>query len=141
MSLECLTVLYLTVTNAKFIDMKTTETQVGGNHYKNMKMQPVKLFALTKCTAFQANIWKYITRYKQKNGKEDIKKAMHYAELAIELKCDGEIYGDKLKSVERFCEINELSAVVAQIVLYAAYNHYRHVIQKCKELIANEYPD
>lgn len=71
--------------------MKALDTQIGGNHYKNMSMQPVELFAKTRCTAFQANIWKYITRYKYKNGAEDIKKCMHYAELAIELNCNGNL--------------------------------------------------
>lgn len=51
---------------------KAIDTQIGGNHYKKMPFQPVTLFAKTHCTAFQANIWKYISRYKFKNGKEDI---------------------------------------------------------------------
>lgn len=63
---------------------KALNNQIGGSHYKDMPFQPVELFAKTHCTAFQANIWKYISRYKTKNGKEDVEKCMHYAELAKE---------------------------------------------------------
>lgn len=133
--------LYLTPIDDKFIDMKATETQVGGNHYKSMKIQPVELFALTRCTAFQANIWKYITRYKQKNGKQDIEKAIHYAQLALELHCDGKLDSTSKYCVDEFCAINKLSSDISLIVNCAAEDNYSGVIQKCKKLIAREYPD
>lgn len=133
--------LYLITTDDKYIDMKATETQIGGYHYKNMKMQPVELFALTKCTAFQANIWKYITRYKQKNGKEDIKKAMHYAQLALEFNCNGYFDHDKIKHVIRFCEINKLPTNIITAVIFTASDYYQGVIDECKAILAKEYPD
>ena len=74
---------------------KALDNQIGGSHYKDMPFQPVELFAKTHCTAFQANIWKYISRYKTKNGKEDVEKCMHYAELAKELKCNGQLGAKK----------------------------------------------
>ena len=119
--------------------MKATEIQIGGNHYKNMKMQPVKLFALTKCTAFQANIWKYITRYKHKNGKEDIEKAMHYAQLALELNCNGNLDIASGYHVAEFCYTNELSSTISAIVIDVANDNYKRVIDMCKNLIAKEY--
>ena len=119
--------------------MKAAETQVGGSHYKSMKMQPVELFALTKCTAFQANIWKYITRYKHKNGKEDIEKAMHYAQLALELNCNGNLDVTSKYCVAEFCCINGLSSTISTIVTYTANDNYRCVIEACKNLIAREY--
>lgn len=121
--------------------MKATETQIGGNHYKDMKMQPVELFALTKCTAFQANIWKYIARYKCKNGKEDIEKAIHYAQLALELNCNKNLDTISKYCVAEFCYVNKLSRAISRIAMYAADNNYRAVIAACKSLIAREYPD
>lgn len=39
---------------------------------------------------FEGNIVKYITRHKDKNGAEDIKKVIHYAEMILE-----DVYGYK----------------------------------------------
>lgn len=53
--------------------MKAIESQIGGEHYKNMKFQPIQLITSLKCSFIQGCIIKYITRYKYKNGAEDIK--------------------------------------------------------------------
>ena len=132
--------LYLIPTEDKYIDMKATETQIGGSHYKDMKMQPVELFALTKCTAFQANIWKYITRYKHKNGKEDIEKAMHYAQLALELNCNSELSFSAIQEVANFCIINNLPHDISLVVMHAGKDNYQNVISICKAIIDKEYP-
>lgn len=121
--------------------MKALDVQIGGSHYKNMVMQPVELFAKTRCTAFQANIWKYITRYKYKNGAEDIKKCMHYAKLAKELNCNGDLDNGKKMDVQKFCEKNELPGIVRYIVLAAGHDLYDDVIRKCEELLLQEYPE
>lgn len=118
---------------------KALKNQIGGNHYKSMPFQPVELFAKTRCTAFQANIWKYITRYKLKNGAQDIEKCIHYAELAKELKCNGLLLQDKMQYVHAFCRINNLSELVRQIVISAGLDEYGTVIEKCKKLLKKEY--
>ena len=119
---------------------KTLDIQIGGNHYKKMPFQPVELFAKTHCTAFQANIWKYITRYKYKNGKEDIEKCKHYAQLAIALGCKGHISYKENKIIETFCEINNLSPAVSNIVKLAGFDLYAGVIKACDSLLRIEYP-
>lgn len=121
--------------------MKASEVQIGGSHYKNMKMQPVELFALTKCTAFQANIWKYIARYKYKNGKQDIEKAIHYAQLALEFNCNGDLNTASKYAVAEFCCINKLSSAVTTIIVSASNDNYNRVIDMCKKLIIKEYPN
>lgn len=118
---------------------KALYSQVGGNHYQNMPYQPVILFAKTKCTAFQANIWKYITRYKNKNGKEDIEKCIHYAALAKELKCKGFQYRN-VGPVFDFCRKNKLPKEIARIVTLALFDEYDKVIECCKRIIETEYP-
>ena len=61
------------------------DRQVGGEHYKNFKIQPIEFITANKLTFIQASIIKYICRFDKKNGKEDIDKAIHYCELLKEL--------------------------------------------------------
>lgn len=114
-------------------------TQVGGIHYKSMKYQPVVLFAITHCTAFQANIWKYISRYKAKNGKEDIEKCMHYAELAREFDCKGHLGAEEINAARYFCMVNELPEKVRHIVMLASFDEYGYVIKICEQILQEEY--
>ena len=64
-----------------------TDRQVGGDHYRNFKIQPIEFITANNLSFIQASIIKYICRYNKKNGKEDIDKAIHYCELLKELKC------------------------------------------------------
>ncbi len=60
-------------------------TQVGGNHYKGYKIQPIEYAMANNLNYCQANAIKYTTRYRDKGGKEDLLKAIHNLELLIEL--------------------------------------------------------
>lgn len=59
--------------------------QVGGDHYKTMKIQPVEFAIANKLDFFQKDIIKYVTRRKGDKAKrvEDLKKAKHYLDLYI----------------------------------------------------------
>lgn len=59
--------------------------QVGGSHYKKYKIQPVEYAMANNLNYCQANAVKYITRYKDKGGIEDLRKAIHNIDLLIEL--------------------------------------------------------
>jgi len=61
------------------------KTQQGGNHYKDMPIQPVEFIHANSLDYFQGNIIKYVCRFRKKNGIEDLKKAKHYVELLIEM--------------------------------------------------------
>lgn len=63
---------------------KALDTQVGGGHYKDMKIQPIEYTLGNNLGFCEGNVIKYISRYKNKNGIEDLKKAKHYIELLIE---------------------------------------------------------
>ena len=69
-------------------DKKTSAllNQVGGAHYKNLRIQPVEFCEINGLTSCQSSIVRYITRHKSKNGRVDIEKAIHYAELMIQLR-------------------------------------------------------
>ena len=60
-------------------------TQEGGNHYKDCKIQPIEYITANNLDFMQGNIVKYITRHKSKNGAEDIKKIKHYCDLILKL--------------------------------------------------------
>lgn len=60
------------------------DIQHGGNHYKGLKIQPVEYIMANGIGYMEGNAIKYITRYKLKNGTEDLKKAKHYIEMLIE---------------------------------------------------------
>ncbi|OBX10404.1 hypothetical protein QV09_05485 [Gallibacterium salpingitidis] len=60
------------------------DSQVGGDHYKNLKIQPVVFITENNIGYCEGNIIKYVCRYKHKNGLEDLMKARHYIDILIE---------------------------------------------------------
>ena len=60
------------------------DTQVGGNHYQSMKIQPIEYTMANKMNPLQHTVIKYVSRYQAKNGIEDLKKAIHSLELLIQ---------------------------------------------------------
>jgi hypothetical protein len=61
-----------------------TLRQEGGDHYSKHRIQPYKFITANELSFFQGNVIKYVVRYKDKNGIEDLKKIIHYCELEIE---------------------------------------------------------
>lgn len=61
--------------------VEARDKQVGGDHYKSMKIQPSEFIVANDLGWFEGNAVKYICRYKLKGGKQDIDKAIHYLEL------------------------------------------------------------
>jgi len=65
---------------------KASDKQIGGSHYKDCVIQPVDYIVKNNLDFLEGNVVKYITRHKTKNGIEDIRKVIHYAELILEKK-------------------------------------------------------
>tara|TARA_R110002153_G_scaffold101365_1_gene237541 strand:+ start:1491 stop:1874 length:384 start_codon:yes stop_codon:yes gene_type:complete len=61
------------------------DTQVGGDHYKDYVIQPLEFITKNNIPFIEGNIIKYITRWKDKNGVEDLKKVIHYTQLLAQL--------------------------------------------------------
>jgi hypothetical protein len=59
------------------------EKQIGGSHYKNFTIQPYEFITKNNLSFFQGNVVKYVCRYLNKNGIEDLQKIIHYCELEI----------------------------------------------------------
>lgn len=60
------------------------DTQVGGGHYTDMKIQPFEFSMANKLDPMQHTIVKYVTRFRAKNGIQDLEKARHVIDLLIE---------------------------------------------------------
>ena len=61
------------------------DTQVGGDHYKDTEIQPVHYIRANRLDYFEGNAIKYITRHRIKGGEADLRKAIHYLEMLIEM--------------------------------------------------------
>ncbi len=62
------------------------ENQVSGGHYKDCVIQPVEYIHANGLDYFEGNIIKYATRRRKKGqGRSDVEKIIHYAELLLEL--------------------------------------------------------
>ena len=59
--------------------------QVGGTHYKDKAIQPWDYIASNNMGYLEGNVVKYVSRWKEKGGVQDLKKAMHYLTKLIEV--------------------------------------------------------
>ena len=56
--------------------MSALDTQIGGGHYKTKGIQPVEYIFANDLNFFEGNIVKYITRWRDKGGVEDLSKVI-----------------------------------------------------------------
>ena len=66
-----------------FKDAFPQDKQIGGSHYKFFSIQPYEFISKNGLTFFQGNVVKYVCRYINKNGIQDLEKIIHYCELEI----------------------------------------------------------
>lgn len=59
------------------------DVQTGGDHYKKLKVQPVFYNWANKIPFIEGCCIKYLTRWREKGGVEDLRKSMHLHELLI----------------------------------------------------------
>ena len=111
------------------------DIQVGGNHYKGLAYQPVQ-FSVDMCLNFiQGNIVKYVSRYKNKNGTEDLKKVLHYSQLGVELHPENFCLFSKVEEkVGEFVEKNGLDSIVGEIITVACYQDWIKVTVGIKKI-------
>lgn len=60
-----------------------TNKQVGGSHYQ-LPIQPIEYILANGLGYCEANVVKYVSRWRNKGGIQDLKKAIHYLEMLIE---------------------------------------------------------
>lgn len=59
-------------------------TQHGGDHYKKLAIQPMEYSMANGLDACQHTVIKYVTRFRDKGGIDDLHKAIHCIEMLIE---------------------------------------------------------
>lgn len=59
--------------------------QVGGDHYSKLKIQPMEFAMANRWDPCAYMIMKYVTRHADKNGRQDLEKALHTADLRLVL--------------------------------------------------------
>ena len=74
------------------------DTQVGGDHYKNYEIQPIDYIIANDIPFVEGNIIKYVTRWRDKGGVSDLRKAQHYIQLLIEVEIEAD---EAFEQIER----------------------------------------
>lgn len=65
--------------------MNSTKTQIGGTHYTKLAIQPVEYIHKNRLGFIEGCVVKYVTRWRDKGGLEDLHKARHFIDLLIEM--------------------------------------------------------
>ena len=68
----------------KGVEYDSLEKQVGGKHYKSMKIQPAEFINENTLLFAEGNAITYICRHQCKGKADDIQKAIHYLEMILE---------------------------------------------------------
>ena len=61
-----------------------TDKQVGGDHYRNKKFQPIEFILGNNIPFAEGCIIKYVCRWKEKGGVKDLEKAKQYLQFLID---------------------------------------------------------
>jgi len=95
---------------------KALDVQVGGQHYKNMVIQPVEFIQKNQLPYCEAAVIKYVCRHRGKNGKEDIAKAAHFLDLLLEIEYDQ-------VPKKRYSDLDDYQGMAADTAVYPTLGH------------------
>jgi hypothetical protein len=59
------------------------DVQIGGDHYKDMAIQPLEFICANKIPFPEGSVIKYVCRHKHKGGAQDIRKAIHLLQVVL----------------------------------------------------------
>ena len=62
--------------------------QIGGTHYSQLGIEPIQFIETNGLRYHEGNVIKYVSRWRNKNGMEDLKKAQWYINRLIELESE-----------------------------------------------------
>lgn len=65
--------------------MSAFEKQIGGSHYRHLRIQPAEFIVRNGLGFLEGCIVKRICRWRHKGGVEDLRKAIHELEMLIEI--------------------------------------------------------
>ena len=70
--------------------MSALDKQIAGSHYKNYAIQPVEFITKNGIPFLEGCIIKRVCRWRNKDGVQDLQKAIHELELLIEMQATEE---------------------------------------------------
>jgi len=115
--------------------------QVGGTHYQSA-LQHWDFVAAYGLDYFQGVATKYITRWRNKNGLEDLKKAQHYLRKRIELTTVLPMYirthfePQPSTSIAEFCKANCLGLNETDLVALITEGQLHKALEQLTAFIA-----
>lgn len=71
------------------------QRQVGGRHYLDMAIQPVEFIEANRIPFSEGSVIKYVCRHREKGGRADLEKAIHFLQMIIERDYPAETEGDR----------------------------------------------
>lgn len=102
--------------------MKARNYQVGGDHYSKMRIQPFEFTVANDMGGIEHTIVKYVSRWPDKGGVDDVRKARHCLEFLIE-SAPGLVVLRDLRpafspriTAEQYCNANQLGPLEAEVV-------------------------
>lgn len=117
--------------------MPANDEQIGGEHYR-ASYQHWDFITINRLGYLEGCATKYITRWRKKNGAQDLRKATHYLQKLREVATEGRVAPPKNVSsiqVMRFSVANELtdqeSILIARI---ASWEHADDLLEAEREL-------
>lgn len=78
--------------------MSALDYQVGGGHYKDRRIQPVQYWKANLMGGCESSIVKYLTRWQDKGGLEDVRKARHFLQFILEDEAYRRLYAEQRKA-------------------------------------------
>lgn len=88
------------------------EVQVGGDHYKDCKIQPVQFIEANGLQFLEGCVVKRVTRHDKPTGKgrQDIEKAIHELQLLLELRYPLPVGASWVPSYKTLCVVKPTAA-------------------------------
>ena len=126
--------------------MINKDKEVGGTHYADMKIEPIEIIEAFELDFVQGSIIKYISRYKNKNGIEDLKKALHYCRMHKSTninnfdRINSCVYFSPMAklSVKMYCMLNNLTDLENLIISYVVSNDLDTAALEIEKLISRQ---
>lgn len=126
--------------------MSANDTQVAGTHYRT-SYQHWDLAADLKLGYFEGQISKYVTRHRTKKGKEDLQKALHFAQKLLEMAKHSAHRPQRLfptdTQMEEFVRANQLNlrehVLLKKLLAWVNERDLRDVVSFIQVLIVSEY--
>ena len=71
--------------------VKASDLQVAGDHYKKLAIQPMRYSMENNLDPMQHTVIKYVTRFRDKGGVQDLEKAKHCIDMLIQFETQGNL--------------------------------------------------